>query len=385
MPYQIGDVIGSRYVLMRAIAKSTDGALFEAQHRHTKRRVALKLLDGSSAKDPHAIGKLMREAELLTQARHRAVVEVLDADGGKTPYIATEMLDGRGLDGVLAVRKKLTLRHAFQVVLALADALGRIHELGLIHGSLSPSSMFLPTPRDSRPGDNDAPAAKLLDFGMSPSPSAIVEGALAAMPYAASDRLGSNALAPYVDTHALAAVAFECLTGELPVADGVTSPSASALDPDIPEPLSAVLVRALGSERYADGRAMASALRDAYAKAPPRADAPSPHRRETPRSTYATAVLVIKSEGRAIEGRSEDISEGGMLVVTPTRFEARERVNLTFALPLGFELVTIPAVTRWTKPFGDGAQAIGFQFIDPPGDVLEDIREYVAFFGGAIV
>jgi hypothetical protein len=147
------------------------------------------------------------------------------------------------------------------------------------------------------------------------------------------------------------------------------------------------LTRALGpqSERHADGDTLGTALREAYACQPPPPDQALPHRRATTRATYATPVLVVRHEGGAIDGRSEDISEGGVLVVSSAALEPRERVNLTFALPLSFEVVTVTAVCRWVKSARDGAHAVGFQFIDPGGDVIEDIHEYVAFFGGALV
>src|SRR5262249_44943243 len=73
---------------------------------------------------------------------------------------------------------------------------------------------------------------------------------------------------------------------------------------------------------------------------PPSAQA----RRKHPRVPFVTPVRLVLRDGGTIDGRSEDISEGGLLVVVNGATPGDHgRVNVRFALPLTGRIVQIPA------------------------------------------
>jgi c-di-GMP-binding flagellar brake protein YcgR len=82
--------------------------------------------------------------------------------------------------------------------------------------------------------------------------------------------------------------------------------------------------------------------------------------------------------GDALDGRSEDISEGGLLVLAPKRVENASEVLVRFALPRDGRMVSMPAETRWVRSAA-GREALGLRFLDPSEKVRADIRAYVEY------
>ncbi|HEY8431650.1 MAG TPA: PilZ domain-containing protein, partial [Sandaracinaceae bacterium] len=92
-------------------------------------------------------------------------------------------------------------------------------------------------------------------------------------------------------------------------------------------------------------------------------------------------VRVRRSNGTAIDGRTEDISEGGLLVLLDAELEPREPVLVRFALPASGRMVSVPAQARWARESRASTRAVGLAFVDAGEKVLEDIRAYVAYLG----
>lgn len=349
---------------------------------HLARTVAVRILEPSaSAKERE---KLFGEARLLDRVRHRGVVALIDVGESPEgePYLATDAMAGRPLDGVLAVRGALAADEAVPIALDVADALGHAHALGVAHLGLAPASILLATrpgaARASPPAPNEAPGAraKLLDFGLSPSPTGGVSGPLSALGYASPERLAGGEADARNDVHAVGALLFEMLTGELP-GRGAEAP--------VPAPPRVVDVirRALAprERRYANASELAAALRDAIAAEALPASVPPRQRRAHPRAAYVTPVRVRRSNGTAIDGRTEDISEGGLLVLLDAELEPREPVLVRFALPASGRMVSVPAQARWARESRASTRAVGLAFVDAGEKVLEDIRAYVAYLG----
>ena len=83
----------------------------------------------------------------------------------------------------------------------------------------------------------------------------------------------------------------------------------------------------------------------------------------------------------SLEGRSEDVSVGGLLVLAPQAFEQAALVNVRFALPMTGRVIEIPATARWVKAAGIRG-AVGLQFTALPADAHEVIERYVTMMGG---
>jgi serine/threonine-protein kinase len=431
----IGTTVDRRYLLKREIARGGAGAVFEAEHIYTKRSVALKLLipEQRAAAEPRA--RLLREALALSAARHPGVVAALDAgetDDG-TPYLVLELLEGRSLEGILAVRRRIAAAEAAWVGSAVCEALAAAHRRGIIHRDIKPSNVFVA--RD----DQGREVVKVFDFGVARIPSEpnklTQDGALLGTPeYMAPEQLLARAVDGRTDLYAVGVSLYECLAGVVPFEGNFGEvllkvstepvPSLRKRVPDVSPEVAAVIERALAREpddRFPDVLAFAQALRNAAPAAapgsllgirqgpppvpvrpaaaaslsgletpntlpggaprPPAMPPPLPAtRRRFPRAPYVTPVRIFHGD-TVLDGRSEDVSVGGLLVLAPQAFEQAELVKVRFALPMTGRVIEIAATARWVKAAGVRG-AVGLQFSSLPAEAHEVIDRYVTMMGG---
>jgi eukaryotic-like serine/threonine-protein kinase len=419
---RVGMIVEGRYALKREIARGGGGVVFEATHLSMPRTVAIKLVD-EQGRHGVARHRLEREARTLVMARHPNVVAVYDAgaDSIGGPFLVLEMLEGRTLEGILAARRQLGISDAVHVGRQLCQALGFVHRLGIIHRDVKPNNIFLA--RD----DVGNEVVKLLDFGIASLTGDAVlvadrkitqDNAVLGTPeYMAPERLMmSDEADARSDVYAVGVTLYECLTGEVPF-DGnyaqvlvkVATQQFRAIRerrPDVSPALAAVVEKALAkdpADRHSDALSFASELSAAsgldrgysallgvgarpmpvsvkgVATAPSRAPRPDGKRRFA-RAPYVTRLHITLPDGSFLDSRSEDISEGGLLVFTTERCPDGATVHVAFALPLTGRIVSLTAVARWVRS-GRAAGTVGLEFDAPPADVRAAIAEYVEAMG----
>lgn len=418
----VGSVVDRRYRLKREIARGGAGAVFEAEHLYTTRPVAIKLLIAEQADTSESRQRLLLEARALSVARHPGIVQGLDAgeteDG--TPYLVMELLEGRTLEGILAVRPRLSVADAVYIGMQLCDALAAAHERGILHRDIKPSNVFISRSESGRE------VTKIFDFGIARLPhqnhKITLQGAVLGTPeYMAPEQLlAQDDVDTRCDIYALGISLYEALAGTVPFEGNFgevllkvstqPTPSLVARCPHVPHTLEAAIEKALArdpAERYATVREFAEALsrvptgddlptsllglRTAAVPTaatsiagvrvpPPLPEQPSTRRRFA-RAPYVTPIRILCANGTSIEGRSEDISVGGLLVLAPQAFGHEESVLVRFALPITGKLLEVPAIARWVKK-ARGTGAIGLEFAALAPDQLVVIQNYVTAMGG---
>src|SRR5450432_3181661 len=214
----VGSIVDRRYRLKREIARGGAGAVFEAEHLYTSRTVAIKLLIAEHADASESHRRLLLEARALTVARHPGIVQGLDAgeteDG--TPYLVMELLEGRTLEGILAVRRRVGVADAIYIGMQLCDALGAAHEHGILHRDIKPSNVFI-----SR-NDAGREVAKIFDFGIARiqhhDQKITQQGAVLGTPeYMAPEQLlARDDVDARCDIYALGVTLYEALVGSVP-------------------------------------------------------------------------------------------------------------------------------------------------------------------------
>lgn len=280
-----GIVVDHKYELRREIERGGVCVVFDAVHAFTGAHVALKLLQDRFAGNHEAVERLLREARLLTLARHSNVVTALDAGrcAEVGPYLAMELLEGRTLAGILAVRPALAAREVVCLGAALSEALHVVHQRGVLHRDVKPANIFIAR------SDAGRELVKLFDFGVAATeehhePKLTRQGAIVGTPeYMAPEQLRAedDRIGPGVDEYALAVSLFEALTGATPY-DGnyaqillamesnpeVRFPEASE---NVPGPLQKVIERALSKnpeDRHGSLEAFGLALRASVTPVP---------------------------------------------------------------------------------------------------------------------
>lgn len=215
---RIGTTIDNKYRVDSLIGKGGMGTVFRATHTWTKRAVALKILQPQYAENDAVVLRFLREARAAASFRHPNVVEVLDMgslpEGGA--YMALSFLEGEPLSAVLARRRTLTVEETFAALLPVMRALGVAHSKGIVHRDLKPDNLFL-----SR-NDEGAIIPTLLDFGIAKisqdQNKVTTTGVIFGTPHYMSPEQarGISDIDGRADEWSIAAVWFECLTGDPP-------------------------------------------------------------------------------------------------------------------------------------------------------------------------
>jgi serine/threonine protein kinase len=428
---QPGSVLADRYLIRREIARGGSACVFEAEHVVTRAKVAVKTLTRAHLDRADARIRLLREARVLGALRHPNVVLVQDAGECPRhgPFLALQMIDGRPLDGILAARRRLPVDEAVAVVTQLCAALDAVHRHGIVHRDVKPSNVLI-----SRGAEADR--VELIDFGIATAddeqdagPRKITRAGelLGTVEYMSPEQLMESApIDARTDIYAAGVLLYECLSGEVPFGGGPTvlitgfirgvRPAClQAQRPDVPARLESVVTRALEidpHQRYASARELADAcvealdgivpriglldVRDDAAHAPAaplasqravasqdRRRAESGHRRRRfARAPYVAPIRIVFDKGNTCDGRAEDISEGGLLVVTETECAANQRVKIRLPLPASGRVVVFDATTKWCNT-SRNRRAVGIEFFDAPEEARAVIRAYVALMTGA--
>jgi hypothetical protein len=96
------------YQIIREIGRGAMGVVYEAQQIALGRRVALKVLPRTLARDPRARARFDREARAAARLHHTNIVPVFDVGhDGDSVFYPMQMIDGQGLDVVIAEVERL--------------------------------------------------------------------------------------------------------------------------------------------------------------------------------------------------------------------------------------------------------------------------------------
>lgn len=419
--------VDDRFRTRRVVKRSRHAWVLEAEHVVTGRVVALKVAFPNES----SRARIKAEATVLGAIAHiEGVVSILDArvDGETASYLALEWLRGRSLEGILAARGALPLAQVLGVGSVLADVLAEIHAAHHVHGDLAPKHVFFMQGRRGRE------TVKVIDFGT----SLLLPDANRPPDWWTAPEVVGKERTPASDVYALGAVLARALLGhpltsmdelpKTPVGALLTRTLAtSAVARPAAADLVAELLRLRAEAEHAMARttsglhAAVPASQAATARAAPAPPAPesaaaaeappptqasppaaSPKPRPVPppvtvaateapkgmelrkkaRAGYVTPVRVTTSEG-AIDGRSEDVSESGMLLVLGKSCNANDQIGLRFALPIDGHVVSCTARVAWSRSHAavPGTHAVGVELVEPPADVIAAIRRYIQLMG----
>jgi eukaryotic-like serine/threonine-protein kinase len=259
---QPGRVLGNRYEILQVLGEGGMGAVYKARDRELDRLVALKVIRPEFAQNPDVLRRFKQELILARQVTHRNVIRIFDlgeADGIK--FITMEFIEGHDLKTLLRESGKFEPRKASEIVEQVCRALDAAHTEGVIHRDLKPQNIMV-----------DAHGkVSVMDFGIARSMEVTgggmtQTGALVGTPeYMSPEQAKGEKLDARTDIFALGIIFYELLTGDSPYkADTamaslykrtVESPRPPIeLNPDIPRPLSNIVVHCLQidkEKRYA--------------------------------------------------------------------------------------------------------------------------------------
>jgi len=225
-----GYLVAGRYELKRVLGRGSMGTVWLANHKALDEEVAVKLLapageltgiENASTTAARFRFEAQVAARLSRKTRH--VVRVTDhGHDGALAFLVMERLEGQTLERALSNRGPMPPLEVSSLLTQLARGLEVAHAEGVLHRDLKPSNVFLTA------GEDGALLAKILDFGIArrdrtsgvDTRFATAQGVLFGTPGYMSPEQASAAsdLDSRADLWSLAAIAYEALTGELPVA-----------------------------------------------------------------------------------------------------------------------------------------------------------------------
>jgi serine/threonine-protein kinase len=320
----VGAVLGGRYLIERLIGEGGMGAVYQAEHMHMHKRMAVKVLHPEMGRLPEVVARFEREAMAAAHIEHPNVAAATDfgkLDDGSF-FLVLEYVEGESLRDASA-SGPLALDRALHITLQMASALSRAHSIGIVHRDLKPENVMLVT-RDGR-GD----FVKVLDFGIAKVPIGELGGD-ARVPGQALTQLGmvygtpeymapEQALGQSVDGRAdlysLGVLLFEMVTGTRPYQHDskvallgmhVTAPiprmQQRVPDVEIPPRLEDIVHRLLAKEasaRFSDAKQLIDAL-DSCARDLPGGATELPSSRRGRATTQGKAPAASAEGGAAL-------------------------------------------------------------------------------------
>jgi hypothetical protein len=251
-PYEVIDSLGAGGM----------GEVYRARDARLGRDVALKILPAVFASDPDRLARFEREARTLAALNHPHIAHVHGVEETATVRaLVMELVPGRTLDDYA---RGLPIAEVLPLARQIAEGLEAAHDLGIIHRDLKPANIKV----------TDEGLVKILDFGLAkalgsdsgtegPQVSAAMTSPvmtqagliLGTAAYMSPEQARGKPVDRRADIWAFGVVLYELLTGRglfhgETVSDVVAAvltraPDLSALPPDVPVSVRAMLARCL--------------------------------------------------------------------------------------------------------------------------------------------
>lgn len=198
------------------ICEDRFGATYLVDNKETRKLFIIKVKTSGDAG--------LKEARILANLRHKNIMPVLGAGGGKEKaVIVTDYAQG----GSLADRPghNYSWKEAMGIIVQIAEGLNFAHRNNMVHGNLRPSNILFDQ------DDN----VKLTDFGLPPHYSNQKDW------YSSPEKRVSR----QSDMFSVGVILFMLLTNKIPQHDRTGSPYLEPLDSAVPKEIKAIMRRLL--------------------------------------------------------------------------------------------------------------------------------------------
>jgi serine/threonine-protein kinase len=252
----VGERFAGRYDIQEVLGSGGMGVVYRAFDREVGEAVAIKALHPDLGIDPTLLERFRQELRLARRITHRNVVRTYDlgeVDG--VYYITMELVRGTTVATLIREAGKLDVPATLTIGKQVCRALEVAHEEGVVHRDIKPQNLLV----------DPSGFLKVMDFGIArlaeqrstPGEGLTAAGVVVGTPqYMAPEQLFGEAVDGRADLYATGAVLFECVTGR-PVFEAPSlvallarhledpAPNPRELNPQAPEGLSGVILRAL--------------------------------------------------------------------------------------------------------------------------------------------
>jgi serine/threonine protein kinase len=233
--WAVGTLVRGKYQILAKVGQGGMGTVYKAMHVHFNELRALKAISTELAGDAAFVRRFEQEAVMTRKLQHPNAVRVEDIDHTESgrPFIVMEYIEGRNLKDVIEQEAPLAVRRVCSIVKQVAAALDAAHALGIVHRDIKPANLALV--RSDKVGLRGE-QAKVFDFGIAKvkedhfggskahplsyltlTGTGVVIGTPAYMSPEQAKGLRGDQLDGRSDLYSLGIVAYQLLTGDLPL------------------------------------------------------------------------------------------------------------------------------------------------------------------------
>jgi serine/threonine protein kinase len=206
------------YRIEALLGRGGMSSVYRAEHRHLRRKVALKILAPALSENEGFRQRFLRESQLAASLDHPNIVPIYDAgESDGLLFIAMRYVEGSDLEHVLRTDGPMPAERAVAILAQVASALDTAHAHGLVHRDVKPGNILVETVGWPEGHEH----CYLTDFGLTKqlaAPSGLTDpgGFAGTVDYVAPEQIEGKPLDGRTDVYSLGCVLYRCLTGVAP-------------------------------------------------------------------------------------------------------------------------------------------------------------------------
>ena len=215
--FRAGEVVDSRFVVIRFIARGGMGEVYEVEDRQLRgAHVALKTILSQYAVDPAMRQRFEREVLSAREVIHPNLCPIYDLGhwnraGGELTYLTMKLLSGESLAARIARTGPLPGEEALCILKQVGAGIAAAHDAGILHRDIKTANIIVR-------GSGAEVFACVTDFGLaraalSEETLLTVHGVAGTPAFMAPELFHGAAPTKASDVYALGVVAFQMLTG----------------------------------------------------------------------------------------------------------------------------------------------------------------------------
>jgi serine/threonine protein kinase len=249
---------GKKYQILKLVAKGGTAVLYKAIQTSLDRVVAVKKLHPHLTEDENFTRRFVLEAKAAASLDHTNIVKIIDfGTEDRLYYMVMDYIEGESLRELLDKWKQVPIDVALAIAHEVLAGLAHAHSKGIVHRDIKPGNIMIA--EDGRPRITDFGLAKLLEGSTHQTAADTVLGTPL---YMSPEQAFGESVDQRSDIFSLGTMLYEMITGVQPFADdnymGVinniakkNAPHPSRLSVAVPQPVTAILSRAMNKNRDA--------------------------------------------------------------------------------------------------------------------------------------